>query len=268
MHRFLLIILVPFACSAGQLKPTLRPTEWGEGQQGVILERQIAGIEASAPAIWREFRTGADTRGAHTSETFSVACAYLIRRDPTFFLRRYLSGDAYAIPCGKRAYGWSGKQYQRVLDSVYRFRLLEAKLPTERQKIEQFIAPNHERDLINHAMEQTADRRAFTLETISKPSPQATRALVRRRSSGSRSGVMHTHRLSLAFVLLVAVLAVGCDSLHYTQYVVAKASASDRATIKRAVESSATATGLADKTETSKFQTPLRSTLSQFHIFQ
>jgi len=63
---------------------------------------------------------------------------------------------------------------------------------------------------------------------------------------------MNTHRLSLAFVLLVAVLAVGCDSLNYTQYVVAKASASDRATIKRAVESSAAAAGLADKTGTSK----------------
>ena len=47
---------------------------------------------------------------------------------------------------------------------------------------------------------------------------------------------MNTHRLSLAFVLLVAVLAIGCDSLHYTQYVVAKASAADRANIKRAVE--------------------------------
>ena len=63
---------------------------------------------------------------------------------------------------------------------------------------------------------------------------------------------MNTHRLPLALVLLVAVLATSCDSLHYTQYVVAKASASDRATIKRAVEASATAAGLADKTETSK----------------
>src|SRR5437870_1421268 len=63
---------------------------------------------------------------------------------------------------------------------------------------------------------------------------------------------MNTHRLSLAFVLLVAVLAIGCDSLHYTQYVVAKASAADRANIKSAVESSATAAGLVDKTETSK----------------
>jgi len=65
-------------------------------------------------------------------------------------------------------------------------------------------------------------------------------------------GVMNTYRPSLGFVLIVAVLAAGCDSLHYTQYVVAKASPSDRATIKRAVESSATAAGLIDKTDTSK----------------
>jgi hypothetical protein len=52
--------------------------------------------------------------------------------------------------------------------------------------------------------------------------------------------------------LLVAVLVVGCDSLNYTQYVVAKASPSDRAIVKRAVESSAAAAGLADKTETAK----------------
>jgi hypothetical protein len=140
MYRSLLLLVVTAAtCSAGQLKPAMRPIEWGEGQQGIVLERQIAVIEASAPDAWREFRTGHDTLGAHRSETFSVACAYLIRRDPTFFLRRHLTGDRYAIPCGKRAYGWSGKEYRRVLDSVYRFRLLEARSPIERHKIEQFI---------------------------------------------------------------------------------------------------------------------------------
>jgi hypothetical protein len=98
MRCFIFLILAPFiACSADELKPTTRPIEWGEGQQGVILEKQIAAIEATEPAVWREFRTGADTMGAHTSETFSVACAYLIRRDPTFFLRRHLSGDSYAF---------------------------------------------------------------------------------------------------------------------------------------------------------------------------
>ena len=34
----------------------------------------------------------------------------------------------------------AAKEYQPVLDSVYRFRLLEAKSPDEKQKIEQFIA--------------------------------------------------------------------------------------------------------------------------------
>lgn len=52
--------------------------------------------------------------------------------------------------------------------------------------------------------------------------------------------------------LFVAMICAGCDSLHYSQYVVANASASDRGIIKRAIESSAIAAGLVDKTETSR----------------
>ena len=63
---------------------------------------------------------------------------------------------------------------------------------------------------------------------------------------------MKMRRLSLAFVVLVALVCAGCDSLHHTQYVVADASASDKATIKSVVETSASEAGFADKTETSK----------------
>src|ERR1044072_6622335 len=72
---------------------------------------------------------------------------------------------------------------------------------------------------------------------------------------------MNTHRLPLALVLLVAVLSTGCDSLHYTEYVVAKASASDIATMKRAVDSSTTAAGLVDKAEISKVPDTIASYL-------
>ena len=63
---------------------------------------------------------------------------------------------------------------------------------------------------------------------------------------------MNTRWPFLAFVLWVALVCAGCDALHYTQYVVANASASDRATIKRVVDTSASEAGFADKTETSK----------------
>lgn len=139
-YIFLITAALLAGCASHRPEPALRPTAIAEGNYGVILERQIAGMEASAPPVWSDFRIGADTRGAHTGETFSAACAYLIRRDPTVFLRRHLAGDRYGILCGRRGYGWSGKSYQRVLDAVYRYRLLEAKSPAERQKIEQFVS--------------------------------------------------------------------------------------------------------------------------------
>jgi len=61
-------------------------------------------------------------------------------------------------------------------------------------------------------------------------------------------------RIVLTVGFVVAVVLVGCDSVDYTQYVVARASASDRATIKRTVKASAAAAGLVDKTQTSTTQ--------------
>lgn len=62
---------------------------------------------------------------------------------------------------------------------------------------------------------------------------------------------MNATRLLLISVLVITFVS-GCDSLHFTQYVVSNASATDRATIKKAIVSSAEAAGLVDKTETSK----------------
>jgi hypothetical protein len=137
-HPLLLIAVVLTGCAAHGPSSATAPTFIGD--YGIWLERHIAAMEASAPAEWPKFRIGADTRSAHGGETFSVACAYLIRRDPTLFLRRHLTGDRYGILCGRRAYGWSSQDYRLVLDAVYRYRLVEAKTKTERQKIEEFIA--------------------------------------------------------------------------------------------------------------------------------
>ena len=56
----------------------------------------------------------------------------------------------------------------------------------------------------------------------------------------------------MALVLLAALLAAGCDTINYAQFVVAKVSPADQVIIKQTVESSAAAAGLADRTETSK----------------
>lgn len=139
MKRVLLLLaLIVSACSTHPPSAAIAPSYISDGSYGNILESQIAAIERSDPAAWHQFRIGNDTRGAHTSETFSAGCAYLVRRDPTFFLRRHMEGDRYALPCGRRAYQWSG-DYRQVLDSVYKFRLLEAKSPSEKERIEQFI---------------------------------------------------------------------------------------------------------------------------------
>jgi len=63
---------------------------------------------------------------------------------------------------------------------------------------------------------------------------------------------MGAQQRSLILVVLVALVCGGCDTLHSRQYVVDKASAADRETIKAEVESAAMAAGLADRTETSK----------------
>lgn len=61
---------------------------------------------------------------------------------------------------------------------------------------------------------------------------------------------MMTRYLSLGVALMIASMLVGCDSLNDTQYVIAGASVSDRATIKRSVRSSAIAAGLTDRPAT------------------
>lgn len=76
-------------------------------------------IERGDSDAWAEFkRQGKDLDGEY-SQTFSVACAELVTRDPTFFLRRYLAGDSSVIPFAKRANGWVGQDGRDLLNAVY-----------------------------------------------------------------------------------------------------------------------------------------------------
>lgn len=64
---------------------------------------------------------------------------------------------------------------------------------------------------------------------------------------------MNTPRLLISFAVLVAaVFATGCDSLHQRQYIIANATLTDQKTVKNACDTVASEAGLADKTDTSK----------------
>jgi hypothetical protein len=79
----------------------------------------IERIEAGEESAWTEFkRVGSNLDGEY-SQTYSVACSELLRRDPTFFLRRYLAGDTEAIVQGRKGYGWSGDQGRSLMDDIY-----------------------------------------------------------------------------------------------------------------------------------------------------
>jgi hypothetical protein len=100
-----------------------------------LLER----IDAGDDVAWSEFKkAGKDVDGEH-SQTYSVACSELLRRDPTFFLRKYLFGDDESIECGRLGYEWSGDQGRLLMDEIYARRLYIADSKVERDKIMRFI---------------------------------------------------------------------------------------------------------------------------------
>jgi len=77
------------------------------------------------------------------SEIYSIACGEVARRDPTLFLRRYLLGDSKALPVGKRAYGWIGREGRHTMDWLHESRLQLAGSPQERRMIEDYISALH-----------------------------------------------------------------------------------------------------------------------------
>ena len=90
---------------------------------------------------WKQFAAYelAGLDGEH-SETYSMACGDLARRDPTIFLRRHLCGDRTAAAVGKRAYGWIGTGGRHTMNWLHESRLALATTETERQRIKSYIA--------------------------------------------------------------------------------------------------------------------------------
>lgn len=126
------------ACSTPQVYRHWTPVEFADSPLARSLEKDIAAIERSEPNGWRSFSSHAYRVDGEYAETFSVACAHLLRRDPTIFLRRYLAGDPDALFCGWAGYGWSG-DYRTVLDEMYRQRLVISRSASERRRIQEFI---------------------------------------------------------------------------------------------------------------------------------
>lgn len=137
-----LISLMLAACHVEAVKPSLSPRQFTDSRLARNLEADITAIETSEPAGWRDLASHAHRLDGEYAETFAVACAHLLRRDPTVFLRRHLAGDSNAMFCGWAAYGRAGN-YCSIVDALYEQRLREARSEAERESIKQFIATSH-----------------------------------------------------------------------------------------------------------------------------
>ena len=104
---------------------------------GVLLHR----IEAGDKSAWTEFKNAGSGVDGERSQVFSVACSELLRRDPTFTLRRYLKGDDEAITYSRRGYMWSARHEKgrALMDEIYARRIYIATSEPERIRIKQFI---------------------------------------------------------------------------------------------------------------------------------
>ena len=96
-------------------------------------------IERGDLSAWDTFAAKGEDLDGEYSQTYSVACSELLRRDPTFFLRRHLAGDPRAIAPATRGYGWSGHTGRGLLDEIYARRLYIASTDSERRLISDFI---------------------------------------------------------------------------------------------------------------------------------
>ena len=102
----------------------------------------VKGIEAGQKESWTEFKAYIEwpDLDGEKSLTYSITCSEVSRRDPTFFLRMYLSGDEAAIECGRRAFGYSGQEGQEIILKIYERRLYIADDQAEREVIRRFIS--------------------------------------------------------------------------------------------------------------------------------
>ncbi len=135
------------ACSSPQQRPEkLLPSvsSWADTGLSRNLAILLKRIEGGDMKAWSEFAAYDDggLDGEH-SETYSMACGELARRDPTIFLRRHLLGDTRALRVGKRAYGWIGTEGRHTMNWLHQSRLQLASGPEERRLIEDYISALH-----------------------------------------------------------------------------------------------------------------------------
>lgn len=146
--RYTLLLTVAILCSGCATSHKENPY-WSYGLQehnyGEFANRLrilIIRIESGDRSAWERFVSYVNSEGldGEYSETYSVACADLARRDPTIYLRHFMNGEERALVCGKRAYGSIGFRGRSLLDDVYASRLYLAKEPAERRKILAFTS--------------------------------------------------------------------------------------------------------------------------------
>ena len=140
----LAVILGLAGCSATSDRPeeyraSIRT--WADTGFSRNLADLIVRIEGGDMEAWQRFAAYelAGLAGEH-SETYSMACGELARRDPTIFLRRHLCGDRTAAAVGKRAYGWIGTGGRHTMNWLHESRLALATTEAERQLIKSYIA--------------------------------------------------------------------------------------------------------------------------------
>ena len=105
----------------------------------IHLSKMILRIESGDLTAWKQYKAiGIGLDGEH-SQTYSVGCAEILARDPTFFLRRHLAGDENAAPMALRAYQWSRPESRRLVSRLYELRIGLETEPTTRKKIADFI---------------------------------------------------------------------------------------------------------------------------------
>jgi hypothetical protein len=147
----LLSCLAVILCLAGCSATPDRPEEfraslrtWADTGLSRNLADLIDRIEGGDIEAWQRFAAYelAGLDGEH-SETYSMACGELARRDPTIFLRRHLRGDRTAVLVGKRAYGWIGTGGRHIMNWLHKSRLALAATETERESIKIYISALH-----------------------------------------------------------------------------------------------------------------------------
>ncbi len=97
-----------------------------EAQFAKDLLKDVLSIERGYGRAWNHFAGLLDAKpgldGEH-AEIYGAACAEIFRRDPTFFLRRYLRGDERALTCAGQGFGWSSPGSRKCLVELHRARL-------------------------------------------------------------------------------------------------------------------------------------------------